>query len=179
MLEGVTPPPAEPPSGGWGLYFCPCPCAAALRQGRKGRSPLVSQLLKNEEGQVSFSWGRGPVSMVLSIRIHCAAQSCGLWGRGPAPPSGDPRLPAGLKFGGQQVKTQALDTPLSLLLWAHAAATVLTQRVQTHLSAQHRSGRGPNHGTRPPLPSSGLLGWSSSEAAWPRSPASRGQADAV
>lgn len=126
MLEGVT------PSGGWGLYFCPCPRATVLRQGRKGRSPLVSQLLKDEEGPVSFSWGRGPVSVVLSIHIHCEAQSCGLWGQGPAPPSEDPRLPAGLKFGGQQVKTQALDTPLSLLLWARAAATVLTQRVQTH-----------------------------------------------
>ena len=108
--EGVTPPPAEPPSGGWGLFLhMPLRCCAET--GRKGRSPLVPQLLKEEEGQVAFSWGQGPVSMVLSIRIHCGAQSCGLWGRGPAPPSEDRRLPAGLKFGGQQVKTQAPDTP--------------------------------------------------------------------
>lgn len=45
------------------------------------------------------------------------------------------------------------------------------------LSAQRRSGCGPHHGTRPPLPSPGHLGWSSSGAAWPGSPASRGQVE--
>ena len=88
---------------------------------RRDRSPSAG-----DEGHV-YAVVRGP-----QHRIRPAAQSCGLWGWDPAPPSEDPRLPAGLKSGGQQVKTQALDTPLSLLLQARAAAAVSTQRVQTH-----------------------------------------------
>lgn len=88
---------------------------------RRDRSPSAG-----DEGHVC-AVVRGP-----QHHIRPAARSCGLWGWDPTPPSGDPRLPAGLKSGGQQVKTQALDTPLSLLLQARAAAAVSTQRVQTH-----------------------------------------------
>lgn len=48
-----------PPLAAGDSVSAPCPCAAVLRQSRKGRSPLVSHLLKDEEGQVTFSWGRG------------------------------------------------------------------------------------------------------------------------
>ena len=109
--RGGHPSPCRSPLRRPGTQFLPRPLRRCAETGRKGRSPRVSQRLKDEGGRAPFSWGQGPASMVLGICIHCEAQACGLWGRGPAPPSEDPGLPAGLKFGGQQVKTQALDTP--------------------------------------------------------------------
>lgn len=126
-------------------------CAETTQEGDVTRP----YLLKDEEGQVTSAGDEGHVcAAVRGPQHHIRLQPGPVgWGWDPTPPSGDPRLPAGLKSGGQQVKTQALDTsPLSLLLQARAAAAVSTQRVQTHpVRPQRRSGVG--HTTAKAAPS--------------------------